>query len=290
MDTPVKKRSWDVYTLLDGQRRVLEQIATGAPLKETLLTLVRLIEAQAQGMRCVVLLADETRQRLEFAAGPGLPEEYKVEMQPYLRIAPDLGSCGTAAYLREPVYAGDVSTDPRWNECREVALRHGFRAVWSTPIVSDDNTLLGTFGMLYREARRPSTEHVQLIDMATQMARVAIQSAQDHERLRASEETFRLMAENARDLILLTDSAGRRLYQSPSYESLYADPGEMIGANIFDALLTDDRPRLEKNFAAMVATGVGQRVEVRLRDKNGDPRVVQAEASPIRDATGKVTS
>lgn len=290
MDTPVRKRSWDVYTLLDGQRRVLEQIATGAPLKETLLTLVRLIEAQAQGMRCVVLLADETRQRLEFAAGPGLPEEYKVEMQPYLRIAPDLGSCGTAAYLREPVYAGDVSTDPRWNECREVALRHGFRAVWSTPILSDDNTLLGTFGMLYREARRPSTEHVQLMDMATQMARVAIQSRQDQERLRASEETFRLMAENARDLILLTDSAGRRLYQSPSYESLYADPGEMIGANIFDALLTDDRPRLEKNFAAMVATGVGQRVEVRLRDKNGDPRVVQAEASPIRDATGKVTS
>src|SRR6266850_753314 len=50
--------------LLDSQRRVLERIANGAPLGEILETLVRLIEEQADGMRCAVLLADTQEQRL----------------------------------------------------------------------------------------------------------------------------------------------------------------------------------------------------------------------------------
>src|SRR2546427_10944528 len=44
--------------LLDSQRRILDRIASGAPLQETLETLVGLIEEQAEGMRCAVLLAD----------------------------------------------------------------------------------------------------------------------------------------------------------------------------------------------------------------------------------------
>jgi PAS domain S-box-containing protein len=290
MSATVKEANQQVFVLLDGQRRVLEQIATGVPLKEILETLVRLIEAQAEGMRCVVLLADPSQQRLTFAAGPGIPEDYKADMQPYLRIAPDLGSCGTAAFLRKPVYVRDTSTDPRWKPCREVAVRHGFHAVWSTPILSDDNTLLGTFGMLYSEPRLPSAEDIKLMEMATQMARVAIQSKQDEERLRASEEKFRLIAENARDLILLTDTGGRRLYQSPSYQSLYENPAGLIGKSIFDALLPEDRVQLERDFKDMVTTGVGRRSDVRVRGKNGDTRLVQAEASPIRDGTGRVTS
>ena len=56
--------------LIDSQRRVLERIANGAPLGEILETLVRLIEEQADGMRCTVLLADTQGQRLRFAAAP----------------------------------------------------------------------------------------------------------------------------------------------------------------------------------------------------------------------------
>src|ERR1700736_3259165 len=54
--------------LLESQRRVLERIACGAPLEEILETLVGLIEEQADGMLCAVLLADARHQRLQFAA------------------------------------------------------------------------------------------------------------------------------------------------------------------------------------------------------------------------------
>src|SRR5258708_26952607 len=94
-------------TLLDSQSRVLERIASHAPLQETLETLVRLIEEQAEGMRCAVLLADSAQQSLSFVAAPSIPEDYKAGIVPHLRIAPSMGSCRTAAFLRKPVYAAD---------------------------------------------------------------------------------------------------------------------------------------------------------------------------------------
>src|SRR5258706_16254960 len=161
--------------LLDSQRHVLERIASGAPLEQILETLVLLIQEQANDMRCAVLLADSAQQHLRFVAAPNIPEDYKVGIEPYLRVAPDMGSCGTAAFLRQPVYTRDTATDPLWANCGQIAVRNDLRAIWSTPILSDVNGVLGTFAMYYGEPRFPAEEHIQLINMATQMARVAIE-------------------------------------------------------------------------------------------------------------------
>src|SRR5260370_38090703 len=86
--------------LLDCQRRILERIASGAPLAESLGTLVRLIEEQAPDMRCAVLLADEEKGTLSLVAAPNIPQDYQEGIQPYLRIADAMGSCRTATELR----------------------------------------------------------------------------------------------------------------------------------------------------------------------------------------------
>lgn len=88
-------------------------------------TLVRLIEEQASDMRRAILLADSAQERLRIAAAPSIPDDYKVSIEPYLRIAPGMGSCGTAAYLRRPVYTRDAATDPLWVDCSEIAVRNG---------------------------------------------------------------------------------------------------------------------------------------------------------------------
>src|SRR5437870_513547 len=165
--------------LFESQRRILDRIASGAPLQQTLETLVVLIEEQAGDMRCAVLLVDSEQQRLRFVAAPNIPEDYKRGIEPYFRIAPDMGSCGTAAFLRQPVYTRDTATDPLWENCGQIAVRNGLRAIWSTPILSDENVVLGTFAMYYGEPRLPAEEHIGLIDMAIQLARVAIEARRD---------------------------------------------------------------------------------------------------------------
>lgn len=109
--------------LLDSQRRVLERIASGAPLQEILETLVRPVEEQADGMRCAVLLTDTVQHRLKFVTAPNIPEDYRAGIKPFPRIAPDMGAFGTAAFLREPVYTKDAGIDAPWEDCPRLSLR-----------------------------------------------------------------------------------------------------------------------------------------------------------------------
>jgi len=220
--------------LLDSQRRVLERIASGAPLEEILETLVRLIEEQAGDMRCAVLLADSAQQRLRFVAAPNIPDDYQRGIEPYLRIAPDMGSCGTAAYLRQPVHTRDTATDPLWENCGGIAVRNGLRAIWSTPILSDANIVLGTFAMYYGEPRLPAKEHIELIDMATQMARVAIEAKSD-------DDMLRMVFEGAPDGIVITDPAGVIARVNPAFAAMlgYA-PAELHGKKFADIAREED--------------------------------------------------
>ncbi len=278
--------------LLDSQRRVLERIANGAPLGEILETLVRLLEEQAEGMRCAVLLADTQQQRLRFAAAPSLPEDYKAGIDPFLRIAPEMSSCGTAAFLRRPVYTRDTQTDPLWKDYREVAVRNGLRAIWSTPILSDDNAVLGTFAMYYGEPRLPSPEHIHLIDMATQMARVAIEAKGNEEKMQG------LSRQNEDRLRLVIDTIPTMAW------SLLADGTvdfvnerwlEYTGLSFAEALEEaiqivhpEDLPSVMERWRVDRAAGNPSECEMRLRRADGEYRWFLVRTVPLRDEQGNI--
>src|SRR5579862_4645695 len=139
----------------DGQRRVLERVADGAPLRDILRDITLLIERQRPGaMMCSVLLLDREHACVRHGAAPSLPAEF-VRHIDGSSIGPQAGSCGTAAYLGERVIVEDIATHPAWAAYRAFALPHGLRACWSSPIFSSARDVLGTFAMYYREARGP---------------------------------------------------------------------------------------------------------------------------------------
>lgn len=156
-----------------GQNRLLEMIATDAPLDETLDSLMRLIESQSQGVVCSVLLLDKTGKYLLHGAAPSLPKAYCDAIHG-TAIGANVGSCGTAAYLRKQIIVTDISTDELWANYAELAESFDLRACWSTPIISFQGRLLGTFAMYYRRVREPGNVEVGLIDVATHIAGIAI--------------------------------------------------------------------------------------------------------------------
>ncbi|MBI2812701.1 MAG: PAS domain S-box protein [Opitutae bacterium] len=155
------------------QAKVLEMIATGAPLAETLGTLLLLIEAFAPSMLGSILLLDADGVHVRHGAAPSLPEAFNraIEGRP---IGPRAGSCGTAAFRREPVIVEDIATDPLWAEYKEAALPHGLRACWSTPIFGAQGEVLGTFAIYYRQPGGPTALHRRCIELATGLAAIAI--------------------------------------------------------------------------------------------------------------------
>jgi PAS domain S-box-containing protein len=179
-------------TLLAGEKRLLEMIATGVELKEILNELCLIIEEQRNGTLASVLLLSADGTHLDVVAGPSLPKEWTQQMEK-LPIGPCAGSCGTAAFRGSPVIVSDISTDPLWNvpEHRASALKHGLQASWSSPVLSSKGKVLGTFCMYYREARSPNVRDLELMELATHVVRVAIERDRAEDALRASEQVAR---------------------------------------------------------------------------------------------------
>ena len=182
-DITRRKRAQDA---LANEKRVLEKIASGASLSVVLDVLVRGVEAQScDGMMCTVLIFDEDAQCLRHGAAPSLPAEYN-KLVDGLHIGPRVGSCGSAAYTRERVFATDVTTDPHWADFVALATQFGIGACCSTPVFSSDGMLLGTVAMYYRQPHEPSAHDCELIRMATHLAGIVIERARAVEQLRVA--------------------------------------------------------------------------------------------------------
>ncbi len=169
-----------------GQNRVLEWIVSGKPLFEVLTGLIDVVEEQLSGVLASVLLLDQ-EGRLRLGAASRLPEAYTRAING-LAIGPNVGSCGTAAYRGERVIVEDIATDPLWADHRSLALTHGLRACWSQPIVSMSGHVLGTFAMYYQEPKAPAPTELQLFNIATHLAGLAVTRAQVENELKTAKE------------------------------------------------------------------------------------------------------
>ncbi len=206
------------YELLQaGQKHVLELVARDAPLDQVLDATLRIIEQQSPGMICSILRVGADGTSLRHAASRRLPEEW-CRLVDGTAIGPDVGSCGSAAFLRTRVVVEDVRRDPRWTELRDQALGFGLRACWSEPIVAGDGHLLGTLAMYYRTARGPTQAEGELIELGAHLAGIAIERGQaradleryvaalDEARTQAVEQAG-LLREQAEELVSTRDQA-----------------------------------------------------------------------------------
>src|SRR4249919_2830948 len=123
-----------------------------------------------------ILLLSPDRKRLSHCAAPNLPRAYCNAIDG-VEIGPCVGSCGTAAYLGRPVYVSDIATDPLWVDYRHLALPHGFRSCWSTPIRDISESVIGTFAIYHRTVGGPTQEEIEAIGMITEHVAQAIMRA-----------------------------------------------------------------------------------------------------------------
>jgi PAS domain S-box-containing protein len=104
------------------------------------------------------------------------------------------------------------------------------------------------------------------------------------------DELFRILAENAADMIALVDVKGRRLYNSPSYKRILGYSAAELGeTSAFEQIHPDDRFKILEAGREARETGVGRQLEYRIRHKDGSWRVLESIARAIRNEKGDVT-
>src|SRR6201987_6004624 len=110
-----------------------------------------------------------------------------------------------------------------------------------------------------------------------------------HKLSKEREELFQIVTENAADMIALVDVKGHRLYNSPAYKRILGyTASELSETSSFEQIHPDDRLRVLEAEREARESGVGKRLEYRIKHKDGSWRVIESLASTIRDANGEV--
>ena len=200
----------EATAVLDRQTSVMEQLASGARLTDVLEGIVVALEELIPGSRCSVLLLDDDGV-LRHGAAPTLPSAYSDAIDG-LEPGPLAGSCGTAVHLGRQVVAADVSSDPRWEPFRELAVEHDIGACWSSPIRSQSR-IVGTFAVYDRRPHEPDERERELVRRFTHLASIAV--AHDGA---ASEREARHVAELARQSAERANHAKSQFVTSLSHE------------------------------------------------------------------------
>ena len=181
------KQTAQLATLLEGQQKVIETIAIGGCLKGVLSSICEQIESiidSPHAKSSILLLEGD---QLRHGAAPNLPEAYCALIDGLL-IGPGIGSCGTAAFTGKQVIVSDIRTDPLWANFRELAESHELRSCWSTPILSSEQEVLGTFAIYYSRAESPDKFHLDLIEYFTHLSGIAIEKERSELAKRLAQE------------------------------------------------------------------------------------------------------
>jgi PAS domain S-box-containing protein len=108
-------------------------------------------------------------------------------------------------------------------------------------------------------------------------------------RLNERDDLFRLITEKAADMIAVVDTRGQRVYNSPSYERILGySPEQLEATSSFEQIHPDDREKVKEAAAEASRSGMGRRIEYRMRHKDGSWVVLESTASTILDAEGRV--
>ena len=231
ISTDITERKW-AETLAEVERRALERAARGGALVEVLRGLVDAIEGLGIGAIASILVLDPDGVHLRNGASSEQMAAEYVRGIDGLPIGPSDGSCGTAASRRVQVIVADIATDPLWDKYRHLALPHGLRACWSTPVLNARGEVLGTFAIYYREPREPPPSHLRIVEQLARTVAVVL------ERQRAEQERARLIAD-------LADANAR-------HQNLFDGTAEAI------LVISRDGRYIDANRAASALTGYSQ--------------------------------
>ena len=279
-----------ILELLEVQGEIVDLMASGAGLRETLRHVAVLVESLAPPALCSILLLKPDGHHLRSAAGPSLPDAY-VQAIDGIEIGPCAGSCGTAAFRKKPVIVSDIASDPLWEGPRDFVLSFGLRACWSLPILNRSGIVLGTIAMYYREPRAPTSRDWGLLEPASRLVRLALSQNRKEEELRESEARWHLAAEASGLGTYDVDLVTAKDVWSTQFKAILGLPDSTPASALLftDLLHADDRDRFKETFKAApeITADLEPNEEFRvIRANDREERIVRLRGRVVLNSDG----
>jgi len=230
-------------SLLAHQQNILSKIALGDSLSEILEDICLAIEEIIKDKSAKCSILSLTGDKLYCAAAPSLDDEYNQAINGF-KIGPVAGSCGTAAYLCRRILVEDIQASPLWVGPKDLALKYNLKSCWSTPIISTQSKVLGTFAIYHSQVKAPSLKDLELIDYFVHFSSIAFEKNLDSLKvkelindLERSNEKLNAFTKVMPDPALILSEEGVYLDIYGSSNDLLISPADqLINKNINDLL------------------------------------------------------
>lgn len=239
--------------LMEAQQDIHELIAQRADLCATL-------DAIAQWLK--LMMPDATAAFMRFDAGSGtlslLPSDAfsaaYTQLLQNVSIGPDVASFGTAAFERRLTVTEDISEDPLWVSFRHAALGEGFRACWSSPVLTNDGELLGTFGLYFDSPRQPAPTCERRLLQAGALIGLALLRDRDTRDHRALSEWHRSLFLNHPDGVYVFDMEGHFQRCNAALERITGySATDLVGLHFNQFVVPDFREQTQAAFDAAIS-------------------------------------
>ncbi|WP_304525963.1 EAL domain-containing protein [Halomonas sp. I5-271120] len=265
---------------LQYQYRAQALIAGETSQDKSLEAVCRMLERQVPGAFCTIMLCDDTQTYFHDGIGPSLPSKY-LQALTGVKIGPEVGACGSAAYSRKLVICEDLATDPRWEGYQDLVKHYELAACWSFPVISSRGQVLATVALYHSEPGAPDNEERQLASKAVDLVALAIERHRDRQALVESEQRYRSLFTHHPDAVFSLDMEGLFLSLNPQVAEITGLPAsEMLGKHFSQFVETGDIPQGQA-LLEIARTGRALRYELQNRDVRGTLHELDVTTIPI---------
>ncbi len=271
------------------EQQVLEMnIKKDSKIEETIRFYLTSIEQLHPGMLCSIQKV--YNNQIFNWISIHLPQTY-LDITDGVYVGPAVGSCGTAAYLKQTVIVSDISTDHRWKDYKDIAQAHNLKSCWSIPIFDSNETIVGTFALYHQTPKSPNASEMQTIMRARNILQTIIENKAIEQNLKLSNERFEYATQATSDAIWDYDLITNTLFWGDSYARLFGSEITAQQTNLefwVDRIHEEDRERVLQSLLKHIQleTGIWHETYRYLRS-NHHYGFVSDKGVVIRDENGK---
>ncbi len=273
----------------DAERRSMTTLASGAPTREVMRSVVNCIESLIPGSRVAVMACQSSR--LQTLAAPSMSPEM-FSLSDFIQIGPSGSPSGRAAHSAMPVLIADLSSDPGFQSIfqNSPALQRALTnpgACWALPVVADDARVSAVLTVYREDHKLPDGQEMEVIARSADIVQIALQRDRQEAELKLQASAL----DAAANAIVITDSDGvicwaNRAFSSLSgysnAESLGRTPGELVKSGIHE-------PSFFAEVWKTIRSGAVWSGQVVNRRKDGELRTEEMTITPVEDSDGEVT-
>lgn len=184
--------------------------------------------------RMICSMQELKGKKLYNLSSPSLPTEY-LNIISGLEIENNVGSCGTAAFLKQNVIVSDIQNDIRWTNFIEIVKQFDFKACWSHPIINSNGEVMATFACYYQIIKAPNEKEINTINRAGNILKIILENQNQTHSIKQSEEQFRLLINDMQVGIFLQNDKAEILLSNPkALELLGLTEDQLLGKSSFD--------------------------------------------------------